>query len=78
MEGGNFKASLGYTVRPCLYKKGREGRKEEERRGKGEGIGGASREVIIIRKLGIRNSINFELWDTAQHPSQMPACVLCV
>lgn len=41
MEGGNFKASLGYIVRPCLYKKkGEGGKKEEERRGKGEELVG--------------------------------------
>lgn len=48
MEGGNFKASLGYIVRPCLYKKKGEGGKEEGRKEReGRGIGGVSREVII-------------------------------
>lgn len=79
MEGGNFKASLGYIVRPCLFKKEREGGKKGGRKEReGEGIGGVSREVIIRGKLGIRKSINFELWVTAQHPYQMPACVLCM
>lgn len=31
-EGRNFKASLGYIVQPCLYKKKGEGGKEGGRR----------------------------------------------
>lgn len=56
MEGGHFKTSLGYMVRPCLYKKKGEGGKEggrKEREGRGNWWG--EQRSHHQGKLGIRN-----------------------